>query len=458
MKADKSIYFTGIGGAGMSALAELLRQWGYKVSGSDRQESPVTERLRAQGITVHIGHDAAHVQQARLLVYSAAVAPDNPELRAAREMGIPAVKRAALLGQLMTGKKGIAVAGTHGKTTTTSMISHLFRECGLRPTAVLGGTLSDSGRGAMAGDGNWFITEADEYDRSFLTLYPLISIVNNLEADHLEIYGDVRHLTRAFGEFISHTPLTGQVIYNGEDPLVHEAVRGAYGDTLSFGLTPEMDVYATDIRVTENGTRCTVVHDGKEQGTLEIKLPGRHNVRNALAALAAGSCAGLKFEEMARALAGFGGVDRRFQFKGEAGGALFYDDYAHHPTEVRAALEAARSGWQRRIVAVFQPHLFSRTRDFAGDFAAALDLADTVILAPIYPAREEPLPGVTSERIAREMQRKALLAGSREETIALIQSVCAPNDLVLVMGAGNIWSFAAEAMNRLKQRETGETS
>ncbi len=454
VKKAQPIYFTGIGGAGMSALAELLAQWGYPVAGSDRRDGPVTERLRQQGIKVYIGHKAHHVKDARLVVYSSAVPEDNPELMAAAEKGIPTVKRAALLGQLMTGKKGVAVAGTHGKTTTTSMIGFMFKACGLDPTAVVGGALADTGRGAMAGKGDWFVTEADEYDRSFLTLYPMISVINNLEADHLDIYHDMENLSKAFAEYARHTPLTGYVIYNGEDANVRKAVQEIYATPITFGLTPHMDYYARDIISSEEGTWCTVVYKGHPLGELRLTMPGRHNIRNALAALAAGFCAGLEFRKMAEALAAFGGVERRFQYKGHAGGALFYDDYAHHPTEVQAALEAARAGWNKRIVAVFQPHLFSRTRDFAQDFAEVLNKADTVILAPIYPAREKPMPGVNSALIGNLLSVPCTIAADREETADAIINQCRENTLILVMGAGDIWQIAETAMERQKRKST----
>ncbi len=455
MTQDKKeeIYFIGLGGAGMSALAELLLDWGYGVSGSDRQESAVLERLRKRGATVYIGHDAAQLSSARLLVYSSAVPGDNPELRAARRAGIPCVKRAQLLGQLMVGHRGIAVAGTHGKTTTTSMIAHVLKSCGLDPTAVVGGTMSDTGRGAISGRGSYFVTEADEYDRSFLTLFPQIGVITNLEADHLDIYKDMDDLIDTFGTFVKHIPLTGKVIYNGEDEHAIRAVRGAYARTLSFGLREGADIHAGHISESDGGSRAHITYRGKFLGMLTMNLPGLHNIKNALATIAVALECGLSFAEISTALETFSGVERRFQFKGKVDDCLFYDDYAHHPTEVRAALEAARRGWSRRIVVLFQPHLYSRTRDFYREFAEALDVADRVLLAPVYPAREKPLPGVSSEMIAARLQKPHVLIADNEAIAETLCRECRRGDLVLAMGAGDIWKYQMEAMALLKEND-----
>ncbi len=446
------IYFIGLGGAGMSALAELLLERGYGVSGSDRQESAVLERLRKRGATVYTGHDASQISSARLLVYSSAVPENNPELVAARRAGIPCIKRAMLLGQLMVGHRGIAVAGTHGKTTTTSMIAHVLKSCGLDPTAVVGGTMSNTGRGAISGRGSYFITEADEYDRSFLTLYPKIGVITNLETDHLDIYEDLNDLIDTFSEFVKHVPLTGKVVYNGEDAHVARAVRGAFARTLSFGLTEGMDIRATRVSESEGGSRARIIYRGKLLGMLALNLPGVHNIKNALATIAVALECGLSFAEISTALETFSGVERRFQFKGKVGDCLFYDDYAHHPTEVRAALEAARRGWKRRIVVLFQPHLFSRTRDFHREFAAALDVADHVLLAPVYPAREQPLPGVDSGMIAAHLQKPHVLIPANEAITQALLEECRDGDLVLAMGAGDIWKYQTEAIALLRKK------
>ncbi len=448
----EEIYFIGLGGAGMSALAELLLEWGYAVSGSDRQDSPVLERLRGMGATVYIGHDASQLSAARLLVYSSAVPADNPELRAARAAGIPCIKRAGFLGQLMVGHRGIAVAGTHGKTTTTSMIAHVFKSCGLDPTAVVGGTMSNTGRGALSGNGSYFITEADEYDRSFLTLYPRITVLTNLEADHLDIYGDLEELTATFNEFVKHTPFTGKIIYNGEDPQLLRAIGGAYGRTLSFGLKENLDLYAGHIGAHEGGSRSHIFYRGKLLGMLALNLPGEHNIKNALATIGVALECGLSFAEISTALETFAGVERRFQFKGGVKDCLFYDDYAHHPTEVEAALRAARAGWSRRLVVLFQPHLFSRTRDFYREFARALDVADFVLLAPVYPAREEPLPGVSSSLIGEELRKPHKVIAHNGEIVDALAEQCRPGDLVLAMGAGDIWKYEMETIRLLREK------
>ena len=435
----RPVHFVGIAGAGMSALAELFTLRGVRVSGCDAHPENAPD-LRSLGITVEAGHSAAHVAGARALVVTSAIPKDHPELVRARELGVPVVRRAEALAEATASATLIGVAGTHGKSTTTVMTTEALAAGGLDPTGYVGARVTSWGGNLRAGCAERLVVEADEYDRSFLALTPTLAIVTNVEADHLDIYADLGDLERAFAQFVRPARY---VVLCADDAGANAVPTPVSAEVIRYGLTsPDARLRAADVRRAGLGSAFTVVYDGVRLGEVELAVPGEHNVRNALAALGAGLAFGLTVPAMAPGLAAFRGVERRFQLLGEAGGALLVDDYAHHPTEVRATIEAARAAApERRLVVAFQPHLFSRTRDFAEEFADALILADAVYLADIYPAREQPIPGVTSELIAARMTalgRPPEWRGGAATLAPVLARALRTGDLVVTMGAGDV--------------------
>ena len=435
----RPVHFVGIAGAGMSALAELFTLRGVRVSGCDAHPENAPD-LRSLGITVEAGHSAAHVAGARALVVTSAMPKDHPELVRARELGVPVVRRAEALAEATASATLIGVAGTHGKSTTTVMTTEALAAGGLDPTGYVGARVTSWGGNLRAGCAERLVVEADEYDRSFLALTPTLAIVTNVEADHLDIYADLGDLERAFAQFVRPARY---VVLCADDAGANAVPTPVSAEVIRYGLTsPDARLRAADLRRAGLGSAFTVVYDGVRLGEVELAVPGEHNVRNALAALGAGLAFGLTVPAMAPGLAAFRGVERRFQLLGEAGGALLVDDYAHHPTEVRATIEAARAAApERRLVVAFQPHLFSRTRDFAEEFADALLLADAVYLADIYPAREQPIPGVTSELIAARMTalgRPPEWRGGAATLAPVLARALRTGDLVVTMGAGDV--------------------
>ena len=435
----RPVHFVGIAGAGMSALAELFTLRGVRVSGCDAHPENAPD-LRSLGITVEAGHSAAHVAGARALVVTSAMPKDHPELVRAREIGVPVVRRAEALAEATASATLIGVAGTHGKSTTTVMTTEALAAGGLDPTGYVGARVTSWGGNLRAGCAERLVVEADEYDRSFLALTPTLAIVTNVEADHLDIYADLGDLERAFAQFVRPARY---VVLCADDAGANAVPTPVSAEVIRYGLTsPDARLRAADVRRAGLGSAFTVVYDGVRLGEVELAVPGEHNVRNALAALGAGLAFGLTVPAMAPGLAAFRGVERRFQLLGEAGGALLVDDYAHHPTEVRATIEAARAAApERRLVVAFQPHLFSRTRDFAEEFADALILADAVYLADIYPAREQPIPGVTSELIAARMTalgRPPEWRGGAATLAPVLARALRTGDLVVTMGAGDV--------------------
>ncbi len=405
----KNIHFVGIGGIGMSGIAEILSNYDLEISGCDLSSSEVTERLADRGIVVSIGHDATHLDGVDLVVISSAVKQDSPEVVAARERNIPVIRRAEMLGEIMRLKRGVAVAGTHGKTTTSAMTASVLRGGDLDPTLIVGGVMRDLSSSARLGTGEFLVVEADEYDRSFLTLQPELAVVTNIEIDHLDIYDGIEDILKTFAEFVSRVPFYGVVIGCGDDDHVDTLLSGISRRAVRYGFGDRSDVRGTSVRVNEGVTYCDVARDGETVGTLELVVPGRHNLLNALAATAVGMELEIPFEKIKAALASFRGVERRFEIIGEWQESLVVDDYAHHPTEVRATLEAARETYRdRRLVVLFQPHLFSRTRDFHEEFAAALGVADEAYVTPIYPAREQPIEGVSASMIVDAAGRAGL--------------------------------------------------
>ncbi len=451
----KRIHFVGIGGAGMSGIAEVLATQGYRVSGSDLADSAVTRRLEKLGVAVAIGHASANIAQADVVVVSTAVAADNPEVVAAREHGIPVVPRALMLAELMRLTNGIAVAGTHGKTTTTSLIASVLAEGGLDPTFVIGGRLLSADANARLGTGEFLVAEADESDASFLYLTPVLAVVTNIDADHLETYGhDFSRLTRAFVDFLQRLPFFGVAVVCVDDPNVRAIIPALTKTLVTYGLDEAADLRATEVVNVGGRMRFVARAEGAPDLPVELAIPGLHNVRNALAAVAVGREVGVDDAAIARALAEFRGVARRFQRHPDValpGGGTFalIDDYGHHPAEMEATLEAARASFPgRRIVLVFQPHRYSRTRDLFEDFVSVLSTADAVVLAEVYPAGEAPIVAADGRALARALR----VAGKVEPVFvddiagipAAIRAITRDGDVVLTMGAGSIGTVAAQ--------------
>jgi len=454
--AVKHIHFVGVGGAGMSGIAEILHNLGYAVSGSDQSDSATTRRLSGLGIRVSIGHDAAHVADADAVVTSTAVKGDNPEVMAARSRRIPVVPRAVMLAELMRLKQGIAIAGTHGKTTTTSLVTSVLAEAGLDPTFVIGGKLESAGANSALGSGDYIVVEADESDASFLNLSPVLSVVTNIDADHMETYGhDYARLKAAFVDFLHRMPFYGAAILCGDDPGVRSIVPMISRPVVSYGFTEEAQVRAVDVQALPGGQMRFVAR--RRNGTVmpdlavTLALPGRHNVLNALAAIAVATELELPDEPVVRALAGFRGVGRRFQRHGDLpvaaahGGGRFtlIDDYGHHPVEMAAVIAAARGAFPgRRIVLAFQPHRYTRTRDCFEDFVRVMGTADAVLLTEVYAAGEPPLVAADGRSLARALRVAGQVDPLFVDEVARLPEAVAgfarDGDVVIVMGAGSI--------------------
>jgi UDP-N-acetylmuramate--alanine ligase len=434
----KNIHFVGIGGIGMSGIAEILSHAGVAVSGCDARRSAATDLLGRRGIRVDLGHDPAHLDGVDLVIVTAAVKGEHAEVEAARRRGIRIMKRAEALGEIVDQKRSVGVSGTHGKTTTSAMISVVLQEAGLDPTVLVGGMVRNFETNAKRGESDLLVVEADEYARTFHHLHPEVAVVTNIEADHLEYYGSFEAIIEAFGIFLTNVKAGGQIIGCVDDPVV---ARLLPGDAVRYGLSEAANLRAVNLQFHERGTSFEV----PGVGFFKLFLPGEHNVRNALAAIAVARYFGIPYEKIAAALAKFLGVDRRFQILGAYLGAIVVDDYAHHPTEIRATLSAARSGYPgRRIVALFQPHLYSRTRDFASEFGEALRVADVPIVSPIYAAREEPVDGLSARIIADSVPGIEFLDRSNAEIVNEMRRRLGPKDIFITMGAGDVHEIAEE--------------
>jgi UDP-N-acetylmuramate--alanine ligase len=431
----KSIHFVGIGGIGMSGIAEILADRGFAVSGCDLKSSAITDRLSARGIPVSIGHYPSHVPGVDLVVVTAAVRGRNAEIDAARARGIPVVKRKEVLGAIASEKRAVGISGTHGKTTTTAMIAVVLEEAGLDPTVIVGGMLRNIASNAKSGKGDFIVVEADEYDRSFHELHPEVAVVTNIEPDHLEYFGSFEAIVEAFQRFVEGIRPGGAVIGCVDEPVVAALLKETQQRVVRYGLLESADLRAINITFDERGSNFEVPGVGR----FRLFVPGEHNVRNALAAIAVARELGIDSPVIAAALSKFLGVDRRFQILGHYAGAIVVDDYAHHPTEIRATLTAARRGYpNRRIVALFQPHLYSRTRDFAREFGESLRVADISLVAPIYAAREQPIEGITSRLIADATEGIEFLERSNAQIVVELRRRLQPNDLFITMGAGDV--------------------
>lgn len=447
----KKIHFVGIGGIGMSGIAEILLDQGFKVSGSDRALSEVTERLNQLGAEVFEGHRAENVRSdVNALVFSSAVSTDNPEMVEAQRRNIPIIRRAEMLAEVMRLKYGVGIAGTHGKTTTTSMISLILMEGGLDPTVIVGGKLSGlGGTNARLGKGDFIVVEADEFDRSFLSLTPTVAVLTTLETDHLDCYRDLEDIKGAFVQFAGRVPFYGFVVLCLDEPALQDIMpQLSKKRIITYGLNPQSDLQAIDIKPDNDRTTFTVVKGNHELGQITLQIPGVHNIQNALAAIAVGLELGVPFVLAKAGIEKFTGVYRRWEKKGELNGVTVYDDYAHHPTESKATLSGVKAGWRRRVVCVFQPHLYSRTRDFYEEFGKAFLLSDVLVVTDVYPAREEPIQGVSGELIVNAARRyghkDAHYIPEKKDIPAFLREITKPNDIVITMGAGDIWKFGEE--------------
>jgi UDP-N-acetylmuramate--alanine ligase len=457
----RRIHFVGVGGIGMSGIAELLVNLGYEVSGSDEKGSDVTERLQRLGVKVTTGHAAANLGEPDVVVVSSAIRPDNPEIAAARLRHVPVIPRAEMLAELMRLRYGIAIAGAHGKTTTTSMIAVVLERGGLDPTAIIGGRLSAFGSNARLGGGDYVVAEADESDRSFLKLSPAIAVITNLDREHMESYGTLENLHQAFVDFANKVPFYGAVVLCGDDPSLRALIPRIERRVITYGFEASAEardaIAGSDAALDAFSATCRVGRArsgaGRDLGRLRLRVPGRHNLLNALAAVAVGLEVGVPFESIAAALEEFQGAERRFQLKGERRGVLLVDDYGHHPTEIAAVIGAARAGINRRVVVVFQPHRYSRTADLMDRFGAALVGADEVILTDIYAAGEAPIAGVTIDALA-DMVRSAVhcpvhLVRALGDVPGEVARRVRRGDLVVTLGAGSIGSIGERILEAL---------
>ncbi len=452
MRRIRRIHFVGIGGVGMSGIAEVLLNQGYEISGSDRAESPVTQRLTAMGADIMFSHAANNVLGADVVVVSTAIASNNPEVEAARVRRIPVVRRAEMLAELMRYRHGIAIAGTHGKTTTTSLITTVCAKGGLDPTFVIGGVLNSAGSNARLGTSRYFIAEADESDASFLHLQPMVCVVTNIDEDHMDTYGDFETLKRTFVDFIHNIPFYGLAVLCIDDPVVKEILPQLSRPYVTYGFDEKADYRATEFSQVGNVSRFQVVRKNSSRAiAIDLNLPGKHNVLNALAAIAVGIEEGVKEDAIKEALLSFQGIGRRFHSYGvfpcDNGEVEVVDDYGHHPREVRATIQAVREGWpNKRLVMVYQPHRYTRTRDLYEDFVSVLSEVDVLLLLDVYPAGENPIAGADSKSLCRSIRLRGELdpiyVESQEKLQELMAGLLEDGDLVLTQGAGDIGRLA----------------
>ncbi len=453
----RKVHFVGIGGIGMSGIAEVLLNLGYRVSGSDLAESDTTQRLKKLGAEIQFGHRPENLDQADVVVTSSAVRRDNPEVRAAQEKLIPVIPRAEMLAELMRMKYGIAVAGTHGKTTTTSMIATVLAQAGLDPTAVIGGKLNRFGSNAKLGQGQLLVAEADESDGSFLKLSPTIAIVTNIDPEHLDHYRDLDEIRNTFLEFINKVPFYGLDVLCLDHENVQALMPRVTKRFVTYGLSTQANFRATDMSFRELTTTFRAFRDNHELGQISIRMPGLHSVYNALATVATACELDVDFEVVKEALESFSGVQRRFQIKGEWGGIMVVDDYGHHPAEIKATLNAAKRGWERRTVVIFQPHRYTRTRDLFKDFLTAFNQADVLFLTGIYAASEDPIPGVKVEDLYEGIKgyghKDITLIPEKDKILEEVLPRLLAGDMVFTLGAGDVWKVGEKLIEKLKSGE-----
>jgi UDP-N-acetylmuramate--alanine ligase len=453
-KKIKHIHFVGIGGIGMSGIAEVLLNLGYKVSGSDMKESDTTERLRKLGGEICIGHRAENVTEPHVVVISSAVKNDNVEVIAAREKLVPVIPRAEMLAELMRLKYGVAIAGAHGKTTTTSMVATVLAAGGIDPTVVIGGKLNSIGTNAKLGQGEFLVAEADESDGSFLKLSPTIAVVTTIDAEHLDYYRDIDEIKDAFLSFINKVPFYGVSMLCLDQPHIQALIPQVQKRYQTYGMSTQADYQAKEVSLKPLGSRFKVVHHDQDLGWFELSVPGLHNIGNSLAAIAVARELDIEAEVIRKALKEFSGVQRRFTIKGEAGGIIIVDDYGHHPTEVKATLAAAAAGLERRVVVVFQPHRYSRTQHLLEEFYTAFNQADKLIIMDIYAAGEKPIPGVSGqtlyEGIKKHGHKDVTFLPDKKTVPEYMVGVLKKGDLMITLGAGDVWKIGEQVLEKLK--------
>lgn len=454
----KSIHFIGIGGIGMSGIASLLSGQGYRISGSDIKESPLTRKLSARGIKIFLGHDGRHLDGAQAVVYSSAIKEDNPELAAAREKGLLVMHRAEALAKLMQDKTTIAVSGAHGKTTTCALVSHVLLAAGFCPTVSIGGIARNLEDNACLGKGNYFVAEADESDGTFLYYAPDYSIVTNIDREHLDYYKTFQDILAAYQKFIGQTKEDGGLFCCGDDVHIRQVTRGYKKRIAYFGLSPENDFYPQGITLGEFSSQFAYSYRGKRMGRVHLPLAGKHNISNSLAAIALGQRLGVGLRSIEEALAVFKGTERRFELRLDSGGIKLIDDYGHHPSEIRATLQAAKNVSHKRLIVIFQPHRFSRTKLLMEEFAESFCTADYLILADIYGACEDPIAGISSQALCEKIKEKSPASEAvylkKEDIIEHVLKILKPLDVVLTLGAGDIGRLSDELAGRIKSKNT----
>ena len=451
------IHMVGIGGIGMSGIAELLLNLGYEISGSDVSSSGVVERLMQLGAKIIIGHRAENIGNADLIVVSSAIKPENEELLAAREKQIPIIQRAEMLAELMRLKYGIAVAGAHGKTTTTSMIAMMLADAGKDPTMVIGGRLIAIGTNAKLGQGDIIVVEADESDKSFLRLFPIFVVITNIDREHLDTYHSLEDISKTFLEFMNKVPFYGAIIACSDDQVVKELVSSIDKKVIRYGLDPAADFVAVNISAHEFSSDYTLIYKGKDIGNVKLNVPGIHNIKNSLAAIAISHHLDIPFEQIITSLLNFQGVERRFQLKAKSNSVYLIDDYAHHPTEINAVLQAARSGWSKKIITIFQPHRYTRTYHLMNEFCDVLSQSDSIVIADIYAASEKPIEGVSSSVLVDCIKKRGHTAcyyvPKLEDIPALIKQLVCKDTMIITVGAGNISKIHNQLIEIVKSFE-----
>ena len=449
----RQIHMVGIGGSGMNGIAEVLLNLGYSVTGSDLQMNEAVRRLKRLGARISRGHRAENVQNADVVVISSAVRPDNTEVLEARRRQIPVIPRAEMLAELMRMKLGVAVAGSHGKTTTTSMIALVLEAGGFDPTIIVGGRLNTIGAHAKLGEGDFIVAEADESDRSFLLLSPFLAVLTNIDREHLDQYQTLDDLKKAFVHFANKVPFYSPVILCLDDPQLQSLIPQIERRIITYGRSAQADIFVRDQAFEQFSSTSTIFSKGQSLGTLRLNVPGSHNILNALSAVAVGLELDVPLANILQALQSYTGTGRRFELKGEVNGILVVEDYAHHPTEIRATLNAAKQGWPRRVVAVFQPHRYTRLSLLQAEFAIAFNQADVLVVTEIYPAGEDPIPGVSGRALFEEIMRLGHRAVHFEADLAkvpaLVKELVAPGDLLIFLGAGNIYKIIPEMLKLL---------
>jgi len=454
MNTIKNVHFVGIGGIGMSGIAEILLSNGFSISGSDLTRTEITDRLSSLGMKIYIGHSAENLKEADVVVYSSAVNIENPEVSAAIQRKIPVIKRSEMLAECMRMKYGIGLAGTHGKTTTTSMVGLVLTEAGIDPTIIVGGKLSGlGGTNARLGKSEYIVVEADEFDRTFLQLTPSIAAITTLEKEHLDTYKDLDDIKSAFIQFANKVPFFGFVVLCLDEPALQDIIPLINKKIFTYGTSPQADIQAVDITHKENQSTFTVVYQGKELGSITLKIPGVHNIKNSLVAVCIAKEMGVDFKVIKTSLEKFSGVYRRFEKKYD-NDVMVIDDYAHHPTEINATLTGIRAGWKRRLIAVFQPHLYSRTRDFYSEFGRSFLNTDIFICTEIYPAREKPIEGITGSMVAEAAKKighkHVIYEPDKTKIPELLKSLYKKDDIIITLGAGDIWKYGEKFIETIK--------